>query len=233
MSGDVCKYGGRKSFCLAAIPDEVAEVLREGGFHLLIVNSHVPTDYTETPVEEWLSTHRALYGKLASGARLSWEEDWMLFQAHHLTRDLALCVRERKQTYRGRTYKSAPLELLERGLTVKPVILYREAHERRAATYSTAYSYTQFPENTMGLQFSVATKRWWWDEAGLTHEEDITDMPDFVDFQWLKDRFGKMTKPLKFEDNERVVNTGIRVTAAAKEVLGNFFFFSDGGYHIM
>ncbi len=233
MSGDVCKYGGRKYVYLAATPDEVAEVLREGGFHMLIVNAHVPTDYTKTPVEEWLSTYRTLYEKLASGARLLWKEDWMLFQARHLTRDPSLCVWEREHTYHGRTYKCAPLELLERGLTVEPLVLYRETHEGRATTYSKAYGFTQFPESTVGLQFSVATNRWWWDDADLTHEEDITDLPDYADLQWLKGRFGRITKPLKFEDGERMVNTGIRVTEAAKEVLGSFFFFSEGRYHIL
>ncbi len=233
MSERIYKFGGRKSFYLAATPDEVAEVLREGGFHILVTRAHVPQAYTETPVEEWLSTNRTLYEKLASGARLSWNEDWSLFDIRHLTRDPSLCVWEGEHKYQGHIYKNAPFDYECRCLCVEPFVLYREAHEGRAASYSKAYSWTQFAESTVGLQFSVATKRWWWDDADLTHEEDITDMPDYADWQWLKARFGKITKPLKFEDGERMVNTGIRVTAATKEVLGNFFFFSDGGYHIL
>ncbi len=233
MSGDVCKYGGRKSFYLAATPDEVAQMLHEGGFHILVTRAHVPKDYIETPFEEWLSTNRTLYEKLASGARLSWNEDWSLFHIHHLTRDPSLCVWEGEHMYQKHIYKTAPYDYAFRCLCVEPFVLHRETHEGRAASYSKAYSWTQFAENTVGLQFSVATKRWWWDEEDLTHEESITDMPDFADLQWLKGRFGQITNPLKFEDGERVVNTGIRVTAAAKEVLGNFFFFSNGEYHIL
>ncbi len=233
MSGEVCKYGGRKSFYLAATPDEVAEALREGGFHFLIVNAHVPLNYSETPFEKWMATTRALYAKLASGVRLDWKDNPALFGSYHLTRDPSLCVWEREHTDRGRTYKCAPLELLERGLTVEPFVLFRETHEGQATTYSKAYSYIQFPESTVGLQFSVATKRWWWDGEGLTHEEDITDLPDFADLQWLKERFGRMTRPLKFEDEARVVNPGIRVTPEAHEALRGFYFFAEGGYNII
>ncbi len=233
MSTGISSYGRRQFLYVAATPDEVATVMKAGAFHTLIVNTHVPKNYIETPVDECLSAYRTLFEKLASGARLSWEEDWSLFPCRHLTRDPSLCVWERQHVYRGRTYTSAPRDYAARCLQMEPFILYREPHEGRAATYSKVYSYTQFPEYTVGLQFHCATRRTWWDEDGASHTEDMTGSPDSADLQWLRTAFGAITKPLKFEDGVRVVNPGIRVSPAAKEALKGFHFFANGGYHII
>lgn len=57
-----------------ATPDELEALLTQEGFHLLKVNSHVPIDYTESPLSDFMQPYRTLYELLAAGEKLNRDE---------------------------------------------------------------------------------------------------------------------------------------------------------------
>ena len=49
----------------------------------------------------------------------------------------------------------------------------------------------------------------------------------------MKEHIRSFTKPLKFQGGEQVLNTGIRVSEAAKQDARSFYFFSQNGFSIL
>ena len=207
-----------------ATPDELEALLTQEGFHLLKVNSHVSMNYTESPLSDFMQPYRTLYGLLRAGERLTWDEHWHLFRNYNPTKDISRCIYGNEHTYQGERYKTADLDYLHRSVNMGPFVLYKEAKKDNSFSISKTYSYTQFPESTVGIEFSCSTKRYTWDVP--EPETSLKDSPEYKDFLFIKSYIRAITKPLKIQIGERIVNTGIRASEAAKADARNFYFFN-------
>ena len=73
-------------------------------------------------------------------------------------------------------------------------------------------------------------KQEWVDGAPII---SLKDSPEYTDFAWMKERIKSLTKPLKIQRGEQVLNTGIRISEAAKQDARSFYFFSHNGFTIV
>ena len=140
-----------------ATPNELETMLTREGFHLLKVNSHVPMNYTESSLSDYLQTYRTLYELLAAGEKLNRDEHWPLFSEYNPTKDIARCIFGNEHTYRGKRYKTADLDYHARSVSMMPFVLYKQTKKDGSFSVLKSYSYLQFPENTVGIEFSCPT----------------------------------------------------------------------------
>lgn len=66
-------------------PNKLEKILSE--YHLVIFGAHVPVDYTESSLQEYLSAYSNLYDLLFSGKKIDWERDYSLFLQRGITSD--------------------------------------------------------------------------------------------------------------------------------------------------
>ena len=214
-----------------ATPDELEALLTREKFHLLVVDSHVPIDYTESPLSDALQPYRDLYGLISAGERLNWKLHWPLFDSYNTTQDITRCEFGNEHTYQGKLYKTADPDYHERCVNMEPFVLYKETKKDGSISIVKSFSYTQFPENTVGIQFSCATKRHTWDVPEPV--SSLKDSPEYREFQFIKSYIHAFTKPLKLQVGEKTLNTGIRISAAAKQDASSFWFFKEHGFTIL
>ena len=58
-------------------PSKLEKILAE--YHLVIFNTHVPVDYVESGLKEYLSAYSRLSDLLLSGKKIDWKRDYSLF----------------------------------------------------------------------------------------------------------------------------------------------------------
>ena len=214
-----------------ATPDEFEALLSQEKFHLLKVNSHVPVDYTESPLSEALEPYRDLYRLVSAGERLNRDQHWPLFRSYNATKDTTRCLFGNEHTYQGRLYKTADRGYHERCVNMEPFVLYKEIKKDGRISIVKCASYLQFPENTVGIKFYCATKRYTWDVPEPV--SSLKDSPEYREFQFIKSYIHAFTKPLKLQVGEKTLNTGIRISAAAKQDASSFWFFKEHGFTIL
>ncbi len=214
-----------------ATPDELEALLSREKIHLLTVNAHVPIDYTESPLSEALEPYRNLYDLVSAGERLDRDRHWPLFRSYNATQDISRCVFGNEHTYQGRLYKTADRDYHERCVNMEPFVLYKEIKKDGNISIVKCASYLQFPENFVGIKFYCATKRYTWDVPEPV--TSLKDFPEYREFQFIKSCIQAITKPLKIQVGEKAVNTGIRVSEAAKQDARSFYFFSQNGFSIL
>ena len=86
-------------------PDELKQIL--SAYHLVIFNAHVPADYVESPLEEYIAVYNKLYELLLSGEKILWEQNHSLFLHRGITSDLSNCRYGHLHTYMEKQYKRA------------------------------------------------------------------------------------------------------------------------------
>ena len=101
-------------------PNKLENILSE--YHLVIINAHVPVDYTESSLQEYLSAYSSLYDLLFSGKKIGWERDYSLFLQRGITSDLANCIYGKLHRYEGKQYKRADFN--EPVVGISPVTLW-------------------------------------------------------------------------------------------------------------
>ena len=223
-------YFGDEHLYWIATPDELEATLTEGGFHLLTVTRHVPLGYTEDPLTELTVPYRDLYGRLSAGEKPE-RGSPLLFPSFSPTRDPSRCVYGDEHTYRGKRYKSADPDYRDRCVHMDPFILYRETRKDGGFSIVKNCFYGLFPENAVGIHIYCPTKKQEWvDGAPII---SLKDSPEYTDFAWMKEHVRSFTKPLKIQGGEQVLNTGIRVSEAAKQNAQSFYFFSQNGFSIL
>ena len=227
----ISKYYAYESIYWIATPDELEALLSREKIHLLTVNSHVPIDYTESPLSEALEPYRDLYRLISAGERLNRDQHWPLFRSYNATKDTTRCVFGNEHTYQGRLYKTADRGYHERCVNMEPFVLYKEVKKDGCISIVKCAFHLQFPENTVGIKFYCATKRYTWDVPEPV--TSLKDSPEYQDFQFIKSCVQALTKPLKIQVGEKTVNTGIRISEAAKQDARSFYFFTHNGFTLL
>jgi hypothetical protein len=155
----------------------------------------------------------------------------LLFPGFSPTRELSRCVYGDEHTYRGKHYKSADPDYRDRCVHMDPFILYRETRKDGGFSIVKNCFPGMFPENAVGIHIYCPTKKQEWvDGAPII---SLKDSPEYTDFAWMKKHISSFTKPLKIQGGEQVLNTGIRISEAAKQDARSFYFFSHNGFTIL
>ena len=139
---------GWKYFSLLLTPEELQKVLEP--YHLIITNAHVPIDYVESSLKEYICTYRKLYEVLASGKKLIWEEHCSLLEQISLASDLSKCQCGKFHEYEGKQYKRT--YFLEPTVGIRPFTLHFYEDSKGKLCASTKYSYVNCIEEILGLQ---------------------------------------------------------------------------------
>lgn len=214
-----------KTFNFIIAPEELREVLQP--YHMVIDNTHVLLDYTESSIEEYVDMYRELFGLLSSGEQLIWKQHWHLTEHRAVTSDLSKCIYGRIHEYEGQQYKSPIFNEPLVNLQPYTFSVYKDSKDKLAV--STRFSYEQNPENIVGVEINYPSKiirkseDEWVDTRGLNV---------FADFENIKKSIMEITKPLTIIKDGEVKRTGVRVSAEAKKYVGNFYAFKSNDIKI-
>lgn len=201
-------------------PEELKSALM--GFHHVEYSRRVPEDYKETEQEVTFEKYEGLYNKLSSGRKLSWKEDWKAFDLLiGFTNDLSKCtygprfMDEQNKLY----YKLSNFEEPCVGLNI--FVLHINAKGKLCSNYS----YTQFPESTIGLQLQFPKS------LILCQNQEMISCNEIETYnkvyKVITERISEITKKLTLLIDGKEHKTNIRISSQAKEKLGNFYFIKN------
>ena len=202
------------------------------GFHCVIGNAHVPLDYQETPIKEYLDICHALYDRLAAGERLVWEQDYPLLCTQGLTTDLSRCGYGHVHDYQGELYKRADFD--QPCVNVASFTLCPMTDREGKVNVSTRVSYSQHPENVVGWQLSYPKKICFKDQkTGAYGQASFAKtLTAYQDFLLLKDRIQELTRPMALYVNGKTLRTRVRISEAAKASASRFYVFQQGDFSL-
>ena len=214
---------GWERYLFIVTPAELESILSD--MHGLIVNTHVPEGYIETPIQEFTENYRVLYEKLAAGIRLEWKEDWRLLRAFGAASSLekhrygyhSHFYEGKRYVYRGFDEPCAIIQQF-------PLFVPQGGREKLV----TNTSVTQFPESTVGLEL-LYPKRIQFvrpgEEVTYIMYETTQSLDSYQDYTLLRDRIKKITKPFRVIVEGKEVRTRIRISPEALKDVDKFYFF--------
>lgn len=210
---------GLERFYFIITPEELRNCLAD--FHLVISTTHVPIDYTESSLDEYVNIQTQLFGKLAKGEKLIWKEHWKLFESMSLTTDLTRCGYDGVHKYQGKLYKSSSFDVPCPHL--QAFVFYVAEHDDGEFNIVKTCSESQFPENTVGFELFYPKKVMFNDDEW----ESTKKLVSYQDFLLLKNRIQAITKPLTFSMKGKKVRPGVQVSEQALLSVPNFYFFKN------
>ena len=220
---------GWLSFSFLLTPEELQKVLEP--YHLVIANAHVPMDYVESDLTEYMNTYRKLYQVLSSGEKVVWKEHHSLFQYINMTSDLTKCKYGNIHEYEGALYKRAEFPVPTVGLGPFTLHFYEDSKGKLCA--GTHYSYATCAEEILGLQLHYPKKIWLKTEDDYELLQNMELLGTYRDYMHIKQAVTEMTKPLHIQMGEEKKNVGVRVSPAAKQDLARFYSFVSKGIVVM
>lgn len=214
---------GWNTFCFLISPKEMEDILTP--YHLVINNQHVPMDYTESAISEYIQAYGALYEMLMSGVKITWARDYPLFVHRAITSNLSGCKYGRVHMYEGKQYKLADFE--EPAVNISPFALTFHKDEKYQVRCSTEYSYTQFAECFMGVRLTYPKYIQYKRNDTYTALQSTQDLRSYQDYERLKDSVKKITKPLTVIAADKVKKVNARISAEAKKSLNACYSFQQ------
>jgi len=200
---------------------ELQKVLES--YHLVIANAHVPMDYVESDLTEYMNTYRKLYEVLASGEKLVWETHYPLLYIINIASDLSKCQYGKIHEYEGKQYKSA--EFLEPTVGILPFALHFYEDAKGKLCTSTKFSYSVCAEEILGLELQYPKNVWLKTADDYELVGNIEAVGNGQVYENIKRTITQMTKPLQIQIGEEKKSTGVRISPAAKQDLAKFYSF--------
>lgn len=215
-------------FSFLITPDELKQVLQK--HHLVIDNAHVPLDYTESSLSEFIDGYTALYTRLVGGEKLTWENDHRLLMHQGITSDLSGCSFGRFHEFQGEMYKY--LDFGEPVVHMSPCTLRFYHDAKQKLCYSSKHSYMQFTEYVMGYQLNYPKRIQYKTETGYEPPRSTQALASYLDYVNLRNAIMKITKTLTVMQNGQVKKTEFRVSNEVKEQLSQCYSFQNFGITI-
>lgn len=212
---------GYYMFHFLITPNELENLLQP--YHLIITNAHVPADYTESPISEYIELYRQLYEMLISGEKLSTDRDHRLFAQRSVVPDLTKCRHEHYHKYEGKEYKHIKFDEPHPYFSPFALGFYRDDNQKLCA--STRWSYIVNSENIMGIEMNFAKKIKYIDDSEFMH---TSELESYSEYAALKKSIMKITKPLCVMIDGEQKKTSIRISEDVKKHINNFYFFKNG-----
>lgn len=206
-------------------PDELKQILRE--YHLVIFNAHVPMDYIESSLDEYITAYNSLYELLLSGEKILWDRDHSLFLHRGITSDLSNCTYGHLHTYMGEQYKRA--DFYEPVVGISPAALYVNIGDDDRLHCSTAYSYSFYCEYYIGIQLQYPKMIQY--KYGSDYEalRSTKDLKSYQDFEKLKNSIKAVSRPLTIKTADTERRTTVRVSDEVRSRLNGCYTFLQNG----
>lgn len=207
-------------------PSKLEKILAE--YHLVIFNAHVPVDYVESGLKEYLSAYSRLSDLLFSGKKIDWKRDYSLFLHRGITSNLANCIYGKLHVYEGKQYKRADFNEPVVGLS--PVALWLNVGEDKKLHCSTSYSYAFCSEYYMGVQLQYPKTIQYKDDGGYEPLKTTKGLQSYQDFERLKKSIKEVSHILTIKTTEGIERrTNIRVDDEVKSRLNTCYSFQQNG----
>jgi len=216
---------GWEMFYFIVTPEELEKCLTE--FHLVVHNAHVPIDYVETSINSYINMQKQLFELLRTGEKLNWKEHHMLLKQTGLTTELSRCKYGNMHEYQGNLYKRPDFD--EPCINFSPFTFYVMEDKNGKCRVSTRVSYTQYPENIIGIELSYPKNiQFISSETGNFEALQSTKtLHSYQDYLLLKSRISDMTRLLSFQIGNRLIKPRVRISTNALESISNFYFFKS------
>lgn len=222
---------GWETFYFIITPRELKTVLE--GMHLLHIQSRVPAEYTETPMEEYLEYYQDLYEKRVTGRPITPADLWLFH-------DIGVAGTLDRHGYGepfeidGGVYRKSDFDEPTAYISHFPMYCERFNPEKPKLCL-TVIDPTRgwYEENTVGLELVYPKKIQYPDGDDYTDLESTQELPSYQDFLTLKKRIQAITKPLRVMMLDREVRTRVRVSPAALEDLDKFPFFRNNPVRVI
>lgn len=200
-------------------------------FSLVVNNTCVPIDYTDTPVEDFLKNYSALYERLTGGGVINGTWEGGLLKQIAITSNLPELKFGMEHELNGKMVKAVIVDKKSSPLPYLAPFTFNIYSENDKLYVSTRYSYLAYTESVLGYEiifrkFSQSDAEYF----GLASEKDFQAYPDYVLF---KKSIIKMTKPLMFRWNGVIKKTTIRISDEAKKYLPDFYCIKNKGIEIL
>lgn len=189
-------------------PPELESIL--SGFHLVVENTGVERDYTESSLAEYIRSYENLYRFLCSGQKAEWETNYDLFRL-----ETGITAHLDHITYRPASRLSVP-DFEEPCVTMGAFCVIPFGN----SPLTKGWALHQFPENTMGLVIRFPSRVRFNEGKGEKLAKELDDHETWTE---LKKRIRKLTAPLKIIGNGRAYDPHIRVSEQAKKDLQGFY----------
>ena len=199
-------------------------------FKLVINNTCVPIDYTDTPVEEFIKKYSLLYERLLSGEVLE-GKDRALLEQIAVTSNLSDVKFGMEHELDGKMVKAV---IFDKSISPMPYLspfTFMTYTENNKTYVSTRASYLAYREFIFGYEinfpkFSQSDA----DYYGLTSEKEFKT---YVDYELFRKNILRITKPLTLNLNGTVRKTAVRISDEAKIHLPNLYCIKSKGIEVV
>lgn len=216
---------GWNKFNFLLSPDELKRIFEK--YHMVIFGAHVPMDYIESSLDEYVSAYSRLYNLLLSGEKIVWKRDYNLFLHRGVTSDLSNCIYGHIHMYEGKQYKSANFN--EPVVGISPMTLYVHVGEDQKLHCSSAYSYAVYAESYLGIQLQFPKMIQYRFGDGYEALKSTRDLKTYQDFQELRTSIRKISHVLTIKAAGMERRTDLWVSDAAKNMLDGCYSFRQEG----
>ena len=214
-----CSY-----FNFIITPEELKSVL--AGLHLLEHSCHVPANYVETPVTEYISAYSNFYDKLTKGYELGGEE---LINPLHMgiCSDLSAFEYGDEHEYDGAMFKNAVFSVPCVDIEPFPMCFIRR--KDGAEQLNLTCSALQFPQYTAGLRLKYPKRLRYLEKEQWGTPVNAENLPSHADFVLLRERIREITHPLILKRGEQTLKPKIYVSSAAENAIDKLYFLRHYG----
>lgn len=212
---------GYYAFHFLITPNELENLLQP--YHLIITNAHVPADYVESTVSEYIELYRQLYEMLINGEKLSLERDCRLLAQRCVVPDLSVCRYGGYHKYEGKEHKNVRFDEPHPHFSPFALGFYRDDNQKLCT--STRWSYIVNAENIMGIEMNFAKKIKYRADGEFMPTNELESYSEYIA---LKKTIMKITKPLCVMIDGEQKKTAVRISEEVKKHLNNFYFFKNG-----
>lgn len=217
---------GWNKFNFLLSPSNLEEILSK--YHLVIFNEHVPFDYTESSLKEYLSAYGTLYEMLISGKKIDIQKDYSLFLHRGITSNLENCVYGKLHEYEGKQYKLADFN--EPVVGISPSSLWFTVDENKKLFCSSVYSYIVYSEYYMGAQLQFPKTIQYLVDGEYEPLKSTETLCSYRDYQALKNSIKEIARCLTIKSADgSVKRTDIMVDDETKSKLNNCYSFQQSG----
>lgn len=212
---------GYYAFHFLITPNELENILQP--YHLIITNAHVPTDYIESTISEYIELYGQLYEMLISGEKLSADRDYRLLSQRCVIPNPEKCRHEHYHKYDGNEYKHIRFDEPHPYFSPFALGFYRDDNQKLCT--STRWSYLVYAQNIMGIEMSFAKKIKYQVDSEFISTNELESYSEYVS---LKKSIMKITNPLCVMVDGEQKKTSVRISAEVKKHINNFYFFKNG-----
>ena len=213
--------GGWNTCKFIVTPQELKDILRS--FHFVEFCRRVPADYVETDIANYVNYYEEFYRLLISGHKFNLREDHFITKLLiGITNDLSKCTYNPSfQDKKDKQWYKTP-DFIEPCVGINIFALQLDEGQK----LQSKFSYLQFPENIMGIQFEFPKKVYL--EQKEKCEKKFNELETYNEvYQVIIERIKHLCRNLVITIGEYVHRTNIKISTSAFKDIRNAFFIME------